>query len=116
YWTFSPLSLPEGQVLEQLIIDQDADVMWLRNNHGDLHFLPEQVGEGYSVGYGGGGPGKLAKMIEKIVTSDGHDFTPNTKHVTAHRHLHDWTSSPASDQTTELSLAQLRALRETGIF
>lgn len=114
YWTFAPLSLPEGQALERLIIDRDAHVMWLRNDRGELHFLPEERGEGYEVGYGGGGPGKLADMIEKFVASDGHDVTPNTRHVTAHPHLKDWTSSPESKQTRELSLAQLRALRTTG--
>ncbi|SEP46522.1 hypothetical protein SAMN04489732_110276 [Amycolatopsis saalfeldensis] len=114
YWTFSPLSLPEGQVLERLIIDQDAGVMWLRNDRGELYFLPEKTGAGYSVGYGGGGPGKFAAMIEKIVASDGHDVTPDTSQVTANRHLTDWTSSPVSDRTRELSLAQLRTLRATG--
>lgn len=114
YWTFSPLSLPEGQVLERLIIDQEAGVMWLRNDRGELHFLPEKVAEGYEVGYGGSGPGKLAAMIEKIVDSDGHDVTPDTNQVTAHPHLKDWTSSPESKQTRELSLAQLEALRATG--
>jgi hypothetical protein len=108
YWTFSPLSLPEGQVLERLIIDQDAGVMWLRNDRGELHFPPEKTGEGYSVGYGGGGPGKFAAMIEKIVASDGRDVTPDTSRVTANRHLNEWTSSPVSDRTRELSLAQLR--------
>ncbi len=114
YWTFSPLSLPEGPALERLIIDQDAGVMWLRNDRGELHFLPEKTGEGYNVGYGGGGPGKFAAMIEKIVASDGHDITPDTSQVTANRHLKDWTSSPVSDRTQELSLAQLRTLRTTG--
>lgn len=86
YWTFSPLSLPEGQALERLIIDRDAGVMWLRNDRGELHFLPEERGEGYEVGYSGSGPGNLADMIEKFVASDGHDVTPNTHHVTAHPH------------------------------
>jgi|SRR5690606_10192560 len=116
YWTFAPLSLPEGQTLERLIIDEDAGVMWLRNDRDELHFLPEERGKGYSVGYAGGGPGKLAKMIEKIVVSDGHDFTPNTSHVAAHPHLSEWTSSPEAKQTRELSLAQLKTLRETGTF
>jgi hypothetical protein len=114
YWTLSPLSLPEGQVLERLIIDVEADVMWLRNDRGELHLLPEKNGEGNGVGYGGSGPGKFAEMIEKIVASDGRDFTPDTSQVTAHRHLNDWTSSPKSKQTRELTLAQLRDVRATG--
>lgn len=114
YWTFSALSLPEGQVLERLITDLDAGVMWLRNDCGELQFLSEKSGEGYSVGYDGGGPWKFATMIEKIVASDGRDVTPDTSQVTADRHLIDWTSSPASNRTRELSLAQLRTLRTTG--
>jgi hypothetical protein len=67
YKTYAPLSVPEGECLEALIIDREARVFWVRTDRGALHLLPEKQGAGYEVGYGGGGPTELARMILKTL-------------------------------------------------
>src|SRR4051812_16200022 len=55
YYTYAPLALP-GERLDTLIIDREADMIWVCTDNGTLHMLPEAQGAGYSVGYRGGGP------------------------------------------------------------
>ncbi|MEU7615728.1 hypothetical protein AB0B27_06440 [Micromonospora rifamycinica] len=112
--TYAPLGLPDGQRLQSLIIDREAEVFWVRTDHGVLHFLPEEEGNGYNVGYGGGGPTELASMIEKIIGSDGYDITPGTSNDLPGTHALNWTSSKAADRTQELTLDQLKLLCRTG--
>ncbi|SCL20692.1 hypothetical protein GA0074692_0951 [Micromonospora pallida] len=112
--TYAPLSLPDGERLDALIIDREAHMIWARSNSGALHILPEEQGRGYNVGYGGGGPTELARMVEKIVKSDGTDITPGTPTEMPNRRVHSWVSSKAADHTQELTLDQLKLLCRTG--
>lgn len=110
YVTYAPLSLPEGERLDALIIDREADMVWARTDGGNLHILPQSRAAGYSVGYSGGGPTELARMIEKIVRSDGYDVTPGTPREMPGRKVLSWVSSKAAARTQELTLDQLRLL------
>jgi len=86
----------------------------LAADRGALHFLPEQQGSGYNVGYGGGGSTELARMIEKIVRSDGH-LVPGTPNEMPDARVLGWVSSKAADRTQELTLDQLKLLCRTGM-
>ena len=112
YHTCSPLGFPPGERLSTLIID--GSVIWMRNQEGILHFLPEAEGAGYATGYNGGGPTELARMIEKIVQQDGYDITPGTPSGMPDRKVLAWVSSPAAKTRQELSLNQLKLLCRTG--
>ncbi|WP_405113469.1 hypothetical protein OG559_06595 [Micromonospora sp. NBC_01405] len=112
--TFTPLALPEKERLERLIIDHEAHTIWVRTDQGTLHFLPEARGVGYSVGYKGGGPAELARMIEKIVKSDGHEVTAGTSRGAPNEKVLSWVSSKAADRTQELRLDHLKLLCRTG--
>ncbi|MCG5452941.1 hypothetical protein [Micromonospora hortensis] len=117
YWrhfTFTPLALPEKERLDRLIIDSEADSIWVRTDQGNLHFLPEARGAGYSVGYGGGGPTELARMIEKIVQMDGYGVAAGTSRGMPNEKVMSWVSSKAADRTQELGLEQLKLLCRTG--
>ncbi|WP_239118054.1 hypothetical protein [Paractinoplanes ferrugineus] len=114
YHTCSPLGFPDGERLASLIID--GGQIWIRNQDGTLHFLPEAYGAGYGTGYGGGGPTELARMIEKIVQQDGYDITPGTASGMPDRKILAWVSSPAAKHRQELSLDQLKRLRRTGMI
>jgi len=114
YYTCAPLGLPDGERLASLIIG--GSEVWMRTEDGTLHFLPQAAGAGYSSGYGGGGPTELARMIEKIVRSDGYDFTPGTARGMPDRKILSWVSSKAAKHTQELSLEQLKLLYRTGMI
>lgn len=110
YWTFAPLALPEGERLEKLVIDREAQMLWVRTANGVLHILPEKIGRGYSVGYSGGGPSELARLIEKISATDGYDLSPGTNGITASSRVLTWATSEAANATQEISLSQLQRL------
>ncbi|MEU5563329.1 hypothetical protein [Micromonospora musae] len=112
--TYAPLSLADGERLDALVIDREADLVWVRSDRNNLHLLPETQGAGYSVGHGGGGPTELARMIEKIVRSEGADVTPGTSAELPNRRVYGWISSKAADRTQELTLDQLKLLCQTG--
>jgi len=116
YRTYAPLSLPDGERLEALIIDREPHMFWIRSSSGRLHVMPEQTGAGYSCGYHGGGPVQLASMIDKIVASDGYDVAaePSSRTRPSERVL-AWVSSEAADRTQELTLNQLKILTRTGM-
>ncbi|MFI6263281.1 hypothetical protein [Micromonospora sp. NPDC051006] len=113
--TYAPLCLADGERLDALVIDREADMIWVRSDRGNLHILPEKQGAGYSVGYRGGGPTELARMIEKIVRSEGADVSPGTSAELPNRKVHSWISSEAADRTQELTLDQLKLLCRTGM-
>jgi hypothetical protein len=97
------------------MIDREANTFWVRTESGDLMLLPELQGRGYNVGYGGGGPGELARMIVKIVESAGEDVSPGTDRRASNRKVDSWVSSAAADRTQELTLEQLELLCRTGM-
>lgn len=111
--TYAPLALPEGERLATLIIDREASMFWVRTAHGVLHILPERAGAGYNSGYSGGGPAELARVIEKIVKSDGYDVTAGTRGSPSPA-VDAWVSSTAAAHTQELTLDQLKTLCRAG--
>ncbi len=113
--TYAPLALPDGEQLTALIIDREADMVWARTDRGTLHILPEKQTAGYSTGYPGSGPAELARMIEKIVASDGYDVTPGTPNQQPAETVFGWASSHAAAHTQELTLQQLMLLCRTGV-
>ncbi|MEU7883481.1 hypothetical protein [Microbispora bryophytorum] len=113
-YTYAPIALPDGERLSELIIDRQAHKFWVRGDSGNLYILPQKEGAGYGVGYGGGGPHELARMIEKIVESDGHDVAAGTPSDMPNQKVFSWVSSKAADRTQELTLEQLKTLYRTG--
>ena len=114
HYTYAPLALPGKERFDQLIIDGEAHTIWVRTDQGNLHFLPEARGAGYSVGYGGGGPIELARMIEKIAGSDGYEVVAGTPRGMPNEKVVAWVSSKEADRTQELGLDQLKRLCRTG--
>ena len=112
--TFAPLSLPPGERLEVLVIDAEANVFWVRTDAGTLVLLPEATGVGYGVGYRGSRSSQLARMIERIVQSDGHDVTPVPPNYQPDHRVYSWLVSAAADRTQELTLDQLKTVCRTG--
>lgn len=110
YHTFTPLSLPQDERLQALIIDSEAHAFWARTERGHLHLLPERQGHGYGSGYSGGGPTELAEMILKIAESDGHDVSPVTSDYSIPSTLRSWLTSEEADHTQELTLHHLKQL------
>jgi hypothetical protein len=116
YYTFAPLELPDDERLASVIVDREARVFWIRTTSGALYLFPEERGRGYEIGYGGGGPGELARFITKIVRSDGYDLSAGTTNEEHYNELvDDWACSSASNYTQELTLEQLRSLCQTGL-
>ncbi|MDM4723364.1 hypothetical protein QTQ03_28580 [Micromonospora sp. WMMA1363] len=115
YHTYAPLALPDGERLTTLIIDREAHMVWARTDRGTLHILPEKQAAGYGTGYHGSGPTELARMIEKIVASDGYDAAPGTPNELPADTVLKWTSSQAAAHTQELTLHQLALLCRTGV-
>ena len=113
--TYAPLSLPDGERLDTLIIDREAGMFWVRTDDGTLHILPEKQGAGYGSGYSGGGPTELARLIEKVVKSDGYDVAAGTPHESPDKKVLSWVSSNAADRTQELTLDQLKLLCRSGV-
>jgi hypothetical protein len=114
-YTYAPIALPDGERLSRLIIDSEGGTFWVRSARGDLYILPQKQGAGYGVGYGGGGPVELARMIEKIVESDGYDVAAGTPRGMPSKRVLSWVSSKAADRTQELTLDQLQTLYRTGL-
>jgi hypothetical protein len=110
HFTYAPLSLRDGERLDKLIIDREADMFWVRTDRGTLHILPEKQGAGYGTGYSGGGPSELTGLIEKIVKSDGYDVTPGIPNGVSNQKVFSWVSSGSADRTQELTLADLKVL------
>lgn len=119
YWqhyTYAPLSLPDGERLDTLIIDREAHMFWVRTDRGTLHILPERRGAGYGSGYSGGGPAEPARLIEKVVVSDGYDVAVvGPQHKLPSQKVLSWVSSEAANYTQELTLDQLKLLCRTGM-
>lgn len=116
HYTYAPLALPDGERLDTLIIDREAHMFWVRTDRGNLHILPEDRRGGYGAGYSGGGPTELARMIEKIVKTDGYDVAAGTPHrQSPNEKVLSWVTSSAADRTQELTLDQLKLLCRTGV-
>ncbi|GAB1639638.1 hypothetical protein [Krasilnikovia sp. MM14-A1259] len=116
YHTYAPLSLPENERLTVLVIDRETGLFWVRTDHETLQILPERQSNGYEVGYRGGGPTELARMIEKIVRSDGQDVSAGTPRPgMPDKKVLNWVSSAAADRTQEFTLDQLKLLCRSGM-
>lgn len=112
--TYSPVELPPEERLSILVIDRESGAFWVRTERGDLHFLPEKVGRGYNVGYHGGGPGELSRMIVKMVNSDGYQIAAGTSSDDRNELVDDWACSKEADATMELTLDDLQSLCRSG--
>ncbi len=114
YVTYTPIELSPDERLSRLIIDRESRVFWVRTESGDLHFLPEQTGHGFEVGYPGGGPGELARMIVKLTGSDGYEISAGTSAGDRNSLVDDWACSKQADRTRELTLTDLQDLCRYG--
>lgn len=112
--TYSPVELPPDERLSALIIDRESGVFWVRTEKGNLYFLPEQTGRGFNVGYQGGGPAELGRMIVKIVNSDGYDIAAGTSDSHNSHPVDDWACSKGADMTRELTLREMKDLCRLG--
>ena len=115
YLTYAPLALPEGERLSALVVDREATLFWVRTARGTLHLLPEDVqGSGYGVGHRGGGATDLARIVEKIVRSNGLDVSAGPTRAPLNEKVYAWVSSRDADRTREIPLARLERLCRTG--
>jgi len=110
--TYAPLDLRRDDVFDSLIIDGGRN-FWIRTTDGLLSFLPQHRMHPYNIGYGGGGPGELARYIQKLIDTNGEDTSANTGFGgrEVHPGILAWVSSEDSTHSRELTLDDLRALR-----
>ncbi|MEV5567917.1 hypothetical protein AB0L54_34440 [Streptomyces sp. NPDC052196] len=111
YKTFAPIALRPGDTFSRF--HTGRSLFWARTEKGDLSILPQREGQGYGLGYGGGGPHALAAYLTQLAETDGQNTAVAASYARedAHPAILNWTQSSATDRNTnELSLSDLKAM------
>jgi hypothetical protein len=96
YQTYAPLALRPKDAFGSFVVGRG--LLWARTGEGLLAVLPQRHGQGYNVGYSGGGPQALAAYLSQVAETDGRDTTAGTPYERAHPAILEWAESSAADR------------------
>ncbi|MEY9842529.1 hypothetical protein [Streptacidiphilus sp. EB103A] len=111
YSTYAPLELRAGDTFASLVLN-DGGNFWIRTADGVLTLLPQEHQGGYGTGYGGTGPGRLARYITGLLASDGRQTNAGGYQADADPRIAAWVASRAADARQELTLRDLQRIAQ----